>query len=65
PRMAADTMGYWLEQRPGVFFMVGSASDDPATRYPSHHPRFDIAPETWPAVVAGMSMTAIRYLESE
>jgi len=65
PRLAADTMGYWLEQRPGVFFMVGSASDDPATRYPSHHPRFDIAPETWPAVVAGMSMTAIRYLESE
>jgi len=64
PRLTADTMGHWLDRRPGVFFMVGSASDDPATQYPSHHPRFDIAPETWPAAVAAMCMTAIRYLES-
>ena len=64
PRLAADTMDHWLNQRPGVFFMVGSASDDPATQYPSHHPRFDIAPETWPAAVAGVAMTAIRYLET-
>ena len=65
PRLAGDTMDHWLNRRPGVFFMVGSANDDPATQYPSHHPRFDIAPETWPAAVAGMCMTAIRYLESE
>ena len=64
PRLAADTMNHWLNLRPGVFFMVGSANNDPATQYPSHHPLFDIAPETWPAAVAGMSMTAIRYLES-
>jgi len=64
PRLAADTMNHWLDLRPGVFFMVGSAGGEPATRYPSHHPRFDIAPETWPAAVAGMCMTAIRYLES-
>jgi len=62
-RLAADTMDHWLNLRPGVFFMVGSANDDPATRYPSHHPRFDIAPETWPAAVAAFAMTAIRYLE--
>jgi len=64
PRLAGDTMDHWLNRLPGVFFMVGSSNDDPATQYPSHHPRFDIAPETWPAAVAGMSMTAIRYLES-
>jgi len=65
PRLAGDTMDQWLDRRPGVFFMVGSANEDPATQYPSHHPRFDIAPETWPAAVAGMCMTAIRYLEAE
>ena len=63
PRLAADTMQNWLKHAPGVFFMVGTANSDPATQWPSHHQRFDIAPETWPAVVAGIAMTAARYLE--
>lgn len=63
PRLAADTMQNWLKRAPGVFFMVGTANSDPATQWPSHHQKFDIAPETWPAVVAGIAMTAVRYLE--
>lgn len=63
PRLAADTMQNWLKHAPGVFFMVGTANSDPATQWPSHHQRFDIAPETWPAAVAGFAMTAVRYLE--
>ncbi len=63
PRLAADTMQNWLKHAPGVFFMVGTASSDASTQWPSHHQKFDIAPETWPAVVAGISMTALRYLE--
>ena len=63
PRLAADTMFNWLRRKPGVFYMVGTASDDPSTHYPSHHQRFDIAPETWPAAVSAIVMTAIRYLE--
>lgn len=62
PRLAADTMHHWLNRAPGVFFMVGTASEDPATQYPSHHQRFDIAPETWPAVVAAEAYTALKYL---
>lgn len=64
PRLAGDTMQNWLARAPGVFFMVGTANDDPATQWPSHHQRFDIAPETWPAAVAGIAMTAVRYLEA-
>ena len=64
PRLAADTMQNWLAHAPGVFFMVGTANEDPATQYPSHHQRFDIAPQTWEAVVAAEAMTAVRYLES-
>ncbi|NQW17595.1 MAG: amidohydrolase [Chloroflexi bacterium] len=63
PRLAADTVHEWLDRVPGVFFMVGSAGESPDTRYPSHHQRFNIADETWPAVVAAESMTAIRYLQ--
>jgi amidohydrolase len=63
PRLAADTMFNWLRRKPGVFYMVGTANDDPSTHYPSHHQRFDIAPETWPAAVSAIVMTAIRYLE--
>jgi metal-dependent amidase/aminoacylase/carboxypeptidase family protein len=63
PRLAADTIHHWFAHMPGAFFMVGTASSDPATRYPSHHQRFNIAPETWEAVVAAEAMTAIRYLE--
>ena len=63
PRLAGDTMQNWLKRAPGVFFMVGTANDDPGTQWPSHHQKFDIAPETWPAAVAGIAMTAVRYLE--
>ena len=63
PRLAADTMFNWLNRKPGVFYMVGAAGEDPATHYPSHHQRFDIAPETWPASVSAIAITAIRYLE--
>ena len=63
PRLAADTMFNWLRRKPGVFYMVGTANNDPSTHYPSHHQRFDIAPETWSAAVSAIVMTAIRYLE--
>lgn len=63
-RLASDTMQNWLEHAHGGFFMVGTSNSDPATYFPSYHQRFDIAPETWKAVVAAKPITAIRYLES-
>lgn len=39
--LGADDFAYFLEQRPGSYFFVGSHNDDPATQYPHHHPRFD------------------------
>jgi amidohydrolase len=63
PRLAADTFQHWLKHMPGVFYMVGTSTDDPATRWPSHHQRFDVAPQTFPAFIAAVAMTAIRYLE--
>ena len=64
PRLAADTMYHWLRKRPGVFYMVGTSGSE-ATSYPSHHQKFDIDPQTYPAAVAAIVMTAVRYLEQE
>lgn len=65
PRLAADTFHHWLKHMPGVFYMVGTATSDPATLWPSHHQKFDVAPEVFPAFISAVSMTAIRYLESK
>jgi amidohydrolase len=63
PRLAADTMFHWLQRTGGVFYMVGTADNDPATQYPSHHQQFDISPETYPTAVATIALTARRFLD--
>ena len=42
PTMAAEDFSYFLLEKPGTYFRVGSQTDDPATQYPHHHPKFDI-----------------------
>ena len=63
PRLAADTMFHWLRRTGGVFYMVGTADDNPTTQFPSHHQKFDISPATYPAAVAAIGLTAHRFLE--
>ncbi|MCA0972194.1 amidohydrolase [Halobacillus litoralis] len=40
--MGAEDFSYYLQERPGSFFKVGSQNEDEATHYAHHHPRFDI-----------------------
>lgn len=40
PTMGAEDFSYFLLEKPGTYFKVGSQKDD-ATSYPHHHPRFD------------------------
>jgi len=40
--MGAEDFSYFLLEKPGSYFRVGSRNDDEATHYPHHHPRFDI-----------------------
>ncbi|PTL78721.1 M20 family metallopeptidase [Vitiosangium sp. GDMCC 1.1324] len=42
PSLASDDFACFLQQRPGCYFMVGSAGADAATQFPLHHPRFDL-----------------------
>ncbi|WP_195892879.1 M20 metallopeptidase family protein [Bacillus massiliigorillae] len=41
PSMGAEDFAYYLEERPGSFFKVGSNNGDSNTKYPHHHPKFD------------------------
>ncbi|MCG3421203.1 M20 metallopeptidase family protein [Oceanobacillus jordanicus] len=41
PTMGAEDFAYFLEQKPGTYFKVGSQNEDEATHYPHHHPKFD------------------------
>lgn len=39
--LGADDFAYFLEQRPGSYFFIGSHHEDAKTHYPHHHPHFD------------------------
>ncbi|SNZ14690.1 amidohydrolase [Terribacillus aidingensis] len=40
--MGAEDFAYYLQEKPGSFFKVGSRNEDTSTHYPHHHPKFDI-----------------------
>src|SRR5699024_8134887 len=42
PSMGAEDFAYYLLERPGTFFSVGSRNEDTRTHCPHHHPKFDI-----------------------
>lgn len=41
PSMGAEDFSYFLEERPGTYFQVGSRNKDERTHYQHHHPKFD------------------------
>ena len=41
PTMGAEDFSYFLEEKPGTYFRVGSQNENEATHYPHHHPKFD------------------------
>ncbi|KGR78039.1 M20 metallopeptidase family protein [Ureibacillus manganicus] len=42
PVMASEDFAYYVQKIPGVYFFTGSATEDPNTRFPHHHPRFNV-----------------------
>lgn len=39
--LGAEDFAYYLLEKPGAYFFVGSHNDSEATKYPHHHPKFD------------------------
>ena len=60
--MAAEDMGYILEEIPGCYFFVGCSNGNPATQYAHHHPRFDFDERAMIDGVAVMAQAAASYV---
>jgi amidohydrolase len=39
--MGGEDMSFFLQEKPGCYFFLGSANPDKGLAYPHHHPRFD------------------------
>ena len=59
--MAAEDMGFILQEIPGCYFFVGCSNGD-ATSYPHHHPRFDFDERAMIDGVAIMARAAAQYV---
>ncbi len=62
--MGAEDFSYFLEQRPGCFFYVGSRNEERGLTWGHHHPRFDIDEEALGVGIATMTAAVQRYLAS-
>lgn len=65
PMMPAEDMSYFLEQRPGAYFMTGCGNEAKGIVWPHHHPRFDVDEDALGIGVAALVQVAIDYLNAE
>ena len=59
---AAEDVGLFMTDVPGMFFFVGSANDAKGLNYPHHHPRFDFDEDALPLSVALLSAAVAEYV---
>lgn len=60
PVMGGEDFSYYLQQVPGAFFFFGMGD---GTKYPHHHPRFDIDESSLPQAALLMSRLALDFLD--
>jgi amidohydrolase len=64
PKMGAEDFSYFLLERPGAFYFVGSNNEERGLIWGHHHPRFDIDEAVLGVGVESLAKVALRYLES-
>jgi amidohydrolase len=62
--MGAEDFSYFLEQRPGCFFFVGTKNEERGLVWGHHHPRFDIEEEGMAVGMETMARSVVSYLNS-
>jgi len=62
PRMGAEDFSYFLEQRPGSFFFVGTGNEEKDCSWGHHHPRFNVDEEGLANGIEVMVRVVERYL---
>ena len=61
--MGAEDFSYFLEQKPGCFYFVGSNNEDRGLIWGHHHPRFDIDEDSMAYGMDVMVRTVLHYLD--
>lgn len=64
PSMGGEDFSFFLIERPGAMFMVGSNNPDKGLTWGHHHPRFDIDEESLASGLETMTLTVLAYLEN-
>jgi metal-dependent amidase/aminoacylase/carboxypeptidase family protein len=62
PSMGGEDFSYFLMERPGAMFMVGSNNPEKGLIWGHHHPRFDIDEESLAVGLEVMTATVETYL---
>lgn len=63
PAMGAEDMSYFLNEKPGSYFFVGSKNEEKGYVWGHHHPKFDIDEESLGHGLTAMAMNVLTYLE--
>lgn len=61
PSMGAEDFAYYLQERPGTFFRVGSRNENEATHYAHHHPKFDFDERALPIAAKALMKIYLKY----
>ena len=62
PTMGGEDFAYFLEQRPGCYWFVGTRNEERGLVFGHHHPRFDIDETALPIAVESLVAVALRFL---
>jgi amidohydrolase len=62
PSMGGEDYSYFLLERPGAMFQVGSKNEERGLIWGHHHPRFDIDEESLGVGLETMAVTVLTYL---
>jgi amidohydrolase len=63
PIMAAEDFSYFLNERPGCFFNVGSMNEEKGLVWTHHHPKFDFDEEALGVGMETMVRSVLRFLD--
>jgi amidohydrolase len=59
PIMGSEDFGYFIQNRPGMFFFTAAGNEDIGACYPHHHPKFDFDERAM--LLAGKALLSITH----
>jgi amidohydrolase len=64
PLMASEDFSYYLQNVPGSYLFLGTGNESGTTRFPHHHPMFDVDEDVFPVGTALHAALAMEYVNA-